>query len=165
MVAFVRDDRVAAGWIHDPIKKRTAVAEHGGGAWLDGDRLHVAAGAEAADMSGVLLAGYFGDPTLGRRVQQRRHRVRAEKSLRCAGLEYVRLARGDMHFGLFTKLMPWDHAAGVLIHAEAGGHSAYLEGGGFDPARVDASGLLLAPDPTSWRTLRQTLLGDPDIGG
>lgn len=160
MVAFVRGDRVAAGWIHDPINRTTAVAERGSGAWLDGERLRVAAGARVTDMSGVLLAGCFGDPALGRRIQQRRHRVRAEKSLRCAGLEYVRLARGAMHFGLFTKLMPWDHAPGVLIHAEAGGHSGYLEGGAYDPARIRASGLLVAPDADSWAALRSALF-DP----
>ena len=56
--------------------------------------------------------------------------------------------------------MPWDHAAGVLIHAEAGGYAAYLEGGAYDPIRIDASGLLLAPDPASWGALRELLLGD-----
>ncbi len=161
MVALVRRDRVVAGWIHDPIGKSTAVAERGGGAWLDGVRLGVASvPATPAEMSGVLLAGYFGDRALGRRVQQRRHRVRTEKSLRCAGLEYLRLARGDMHFGLFTKLMPWDHAPGIIVHAEAGGYAAYLEGGGFDPARMAAGGLLAAPDPDSWAELRAMLI-DP----
>jgi fructose-1,6-bisphosphatase/inositol monophosphatase family enzyme len=65
-----------------------------------------------------------------------------------------------MHFSLFTKLMPWDHAPGVLLHREAGGHAAYLEGGAYEPAAVERSGLLLAPDPDSWRQLYALLLGD-----
>jgi fructose-1,6-bisphosphatase/inositol monophosphatase family enzyme len=84
--------------------------------------------------------------------------VDAVKSLRCAGLEYIRLAEGQIHFCLFTKLMPWDHAPGVLLHEEAGGHAAYLEGGPYDPARIDMSGLLMAPDATSWQALRDMLL-------
>jgi fructose-1,6-bisphosphatase/inositol monophosphatase family enzyme len=55
--------------------------------------------------------------------------------------------------------MPWDHAAGVLLHTEAGGHACYLEGGAYEPAAIARSGLLLAPDPDSWRRLHATLLG------
>ncbi|WP_328286609.1 inositol monophosphatase family protein [Pseudorhizobium marinum] len=36
------------------------------------------------------------------------------------------LATGAMSFCLSESLRPWDHAAGVLIHAEAGGHGAIL---------------------------------------
>jgi fructose-1,6-bisphosphatase/inositol monophosphatase family enzyme len=120
-------------------------------------------------MRGTLLAGFFGRPELGRRVQSRRDRVTAVKSLRCAGHEYMRLAAGELDFSLFTKLMPWDHAPGVLLHAEAGGHAAYLDGAAFRPARIDAGALLLAPDAASWQKLHDTLLGDdpaePATGG
>ena len=63
---------------------------------------------------------------------------RARKSLRCAAAEYVCLADGKMDFAIFSKLMPWDHAAGVLLQGEAGGYSAYLDGGRYQPARLDA---------------------------
>lgn len=161
MVALVRGGQILAAWIHDPVKARTAVAAVGEGAWLGGQRLTVApAPSDAGDMAGVLLAGYFGSRELGRRVDARRNRVRALRSVRCAGLEYLRLASGEMHFSLFTKLMPWDHAPGVLLHREAGGHASYLEGGAYEPAAIKRSGLLLAPDPESWRQLHALLLGE-----
>lgn len=161
MVGYVQDGRVVAGWIHDPIRGVTATAAEQAGAWLDGRRLAVtAAPAAPEDMTGTLLAGAFAAHDLGRRVQARRDRVRAQRSLRCAGQEYLRLAEGTMDFCLFTRLMPWDHAAGVLIHAEAGGHAAYLDGSPYRPARFDAQGLLLAPDPESWRALHDLLLAD-----
>jgi fructose-1,6-bisphosphatase/inositol monophosphatase family enzyme len=161
MVALARGTQVLAAWIHDPVKARTAVAAAGEGAWLDGQRLGVAAApANPGDMAGVLLSGFFGSRELGRRVDARRNRVRALRSARCAGIEYMRLASGEMHFSLFTKLMPWDHAPGVLLHREAGGHASYLEGGAYEPAAIQRSGLLLAPDPESWRQLHALLLGD-----
>jgi fructose-1,6-bisphosphatase/inositol monophosphatase family enzyme len=161
MVALVRGVDVRAAWIHDPVNARTAVAQAGEGAWLGGKRLAVArAPDDRKDMAGVLLSGFFGSRELGRRVEQRRHRVRALRSMRCAGLEYLRLASGEMHFSLFTKLMPWDHAPGVLLHREAGGHSAYLEGGAYEPAATKRSGLLLAPDPDSWQELCDLILGE-----
>lgn len=158
MVALVQGSQVVAGWIHDPVEGRTAVAAAGEGAWLGGRRLAVASPpGDPRDMSGVLLSGFFGSRELGRRVEARRNRVRALKSLRCAGLEYLRLASGEMHFSLFTKLMPWDHAAGVLIHREAGGRSAYLDGGAYEPAGIRRSGLMLAPDAESWAGLYDLL--------
>lgn len=161
MVAYVRDGRAVAGWIHDPVRGVTATAAEKEGAWLGGKRLKVAdAPATPDEMTGTLLAGFFGARELGRRIQTRRDRVRTKRSLRCAGHEYLRLAEKAMHFCLFSRLMPWDHAAGVVIHAEAGGHGAYLDGGSYRPARLDAGGLLLAPDPESWRALRDLLLGD-----
>jgi len=159
IVALVRGDQVAAGWIHNPRDGRMATAEAGGGAWIAGKRQSVApAPADAADLNGVLLAGFFGDVELGRRVQARRDRQRVLKSRRCAAAEYLRLAAGEMHFALFTKLMPWDHCAGVLIHAEAGGYNGYLDGGCYKPACIERSGLMLAPDAESWSALYQRLI-------
>jgi fructose-1,6-bisphosphatase/inositol monophosphatase family enzyme len=161
MVALLERGEPSAAWIHDPVTGETAVAARGQGAWLGGERLRVAPAPEdPAALSGVLLAGHFGDKEMGRRVQGRRERVCAVRSVRSAAHEYLRLARGEIHFALFTKLMPWDHAAGVLLHAEAGGHVRYLEGGRYNAPRTRESGLLAAPDPASWRALHRLLLGE-----
>jgi fructose-1,6-bisphosphatase/inositol monophosphatase family enzyme len=72
--------------------------------------------------------------------------------LRCAGAEYLALLRGASHYALFTRLMPWDHAAGCLIHAEAGGWSACLDGSPYRPRPIEGS-LLLAPDRATWDML------------
>lgn len=159
MVALVADGRAVAGWIYDPVGSRMATAELDAGAWLNGERLKVAdVPSDPAELSGTLLAGFYGDLELGRRVQQRRERVRALKTRRCAASEYLRIAGGEMHFALFTKLMPWDHVAGVLIHGEAGGYNAYVDGGGYRPDRISAPGLLLAPDAPSWQALHDRLV-------
>lgn len=159
MVAFVRRGDVLAAWICDPVAGCTAVAVRGEGAWEGGRRLRVAdAPADPAELSGALLAGFFGNRQLGQQIQSRRDRVRAVRSHRCVGRHYLDLARGEIHFMLSTRLMPWDHAPGVLLHGESGGYSAYFDGGVFNPARVDAGGLLLAPDRDSWETLRRLLI-------
>ncbi len=167
MVALVRHDKVLAGWIHDPRQGDTVTAELGGGAWLAGKRLHVAAAPDdPAELSGVLLAGFFGDRELGKQVQSRRDRLNVLKSRRCAASEYRRLAEGAMHIALFTKLMPWDHCPGVLIHAEAGGYNSYVDGGGYTPSRIKASGLMLASDAASWQQLYDILIApDPRAAG
>ena len=52
--------------------------------------------------------------------------------------------------------MPWDHAAGTLMHAEAGGYHAKLNGDAYTPADREG-GLLLAPDRETWAALRELL--------
>lgn len=158
MVALVRAGELAAGWIHEPCRPRTAVAEAGGGAWIGGRRLRVAAGAPLGAMRGTLHGGRHGGPELARRIQAFRQRWGVLLALRCAGGEYLRLATGESHFTLFTRMMPWDHAPGVLIHGEAGGWARTLDGEVYSPARRDTPGLLMAPDAASWRALHEVLL-------
>jgi fructose-1,6-bisphosphatase/inositol monophosphatase family enzyme len=44
---------------------------------------------------------------------------------RCAAHEYRMAAAGHCHLLFYYRLMPWDHAAGWLLHKEAGGYSAH----------------------------------------
>ena len=159
MVALVQGGETLASWIHDPVGARTLTSELGGGAWLAGNRLKVAAPDTPAAMRGTLHASTYARPEIARRVQARRARVGAIKSLRCAGHEYLRLAEGQMHFSLFTRLMPWDHAPGCLTQSEAGGVARTLEGADYRATNHRAPGLLLAPDAESWQALHETLLG------
>ena len=77
--------------------------------------------------------------------------------LRCAGAEYLRLASGEIHYTLFSRMLPWDHAPGILIYQEAGGVARTLDGRRYDPAEYEGPGLLMAPDETSWQALQAAL--------
>lgn len=158
IVALVQHGRTVAGWIHDPLAGGTATVEQGAGAWSGGVRLRVAPPAELPAMIGALNFKYF-PIELRERLKARRERVNAVRPLFCAGQEYLRLARGQIHFGQFWRIKPWDHAAGVLLHHEAGGHSARINGEPYRPTDREG-GLLLAPDAASWRALHDALLGE-----
>jgi fructose-1,6-bisphosphatase/inositol monophosphatase family enzyme len=160
MVALLNKGQSVAGWIHDPVTGRTATAEHGEGAWLAGGRLAVAPPATREEMRGTLHAGTFSTPEMGRHVQARRGAVGAIRSLRCAGHEYLRLAAGQTHYALFTKLMPWDHVPGTLILREAGGIARTLDGRLYEAKIIKANGLLNASDPTTWQNVYDGLFGD-----
>jgi fructose-1,6-bisphosphatase/inositol monophosphatase family enzyme len=163
MTALVRKGETIGAWIHDPMTPGTAVAMAGEGAWLDGERLTVAAGGPLDTLVGTLHSGMFSTPEMTRHVRSRRHLVQTVKTLRCAGHEYLRLARGETHFSLFTKMMPWDHAPGVLIHREAGGTGRTLDGAPYDASRRPSPALLLAPDETSWKALHEALFGGSEF--
>lgn len=160
MVALVRHGESEAAWILEPVSGRFGVAERGSGAWMGERRLRVAATDTPARMTGSLHASSFAPRDLARRVDQRRGRVAAVKSLGCAGAEYLRLAAGEVHFSLFTRLMPWDHVPGTLLHHEAGGTALCFDATPYTAARYRDIGLLMAPDRQSWQALRETLLDD-----
>jgi len=160
MLALVQKAESRAAWILEPVSERFGVAERGGGAWMGGQRLRVASPDAPARMTGSLHASSYAPRELARRVDQRRDRVRAVKSLRCAGAEYLRLAAGETHFSLFTRLMPWDHVPGTLLHSEAGGTALCFDGTPYTAGRYRDLGLLMAPDPASWQALHDVLLAD-----
>lgn len=142
IIALVVNGRTVMGWIHDPVPNRTVVAESGQGAWQDGRRLTVAAEVPLARMSGsVKKKGRVSDVVL--------HVARRGS----AAHDYLDLVTGRMHFAHFRKLMPWDHAAGVLIHAEAGGYGAMMDGSAYTPVTHPDGQLLLAPGRESWAEL------------
>lgn len=159
IVALVEDGAIVAGWLHDVLAGETAVAARGAGAWIGGRRLSVAAAAPFERMTGAVYIGAKRAPALHERSKQLRPLMGARSYLRSAGAEYLALVRGTSHYALFTRLMPWDHAAGYLIHAEAGGYAACLDGRAYRPWPIEGS-LMLAPDRATWDALRERFTAD-----
>jgi fructose-1,6-bisphosphatase/inositol monophosphatase family enzyme len=158
--AVVRGEVVAAA-IHDPIGDDTALAVRGEGAWTetpDGGRseLRVAAPVPAEQMTGNVSWRYLPEPQRGV-VCANLPRLGGTWDYRCAAHEYRMTAAGHCHFLFFNRLMPWDHAPGWLLHREAGGYSARLDGSDYTPLRTDG-GLICAPDRDSWQAVRAALL-------
>lgn len=164
IVGLAQAGRMRLACIHDPVHGHMAFASAGDGALIDGRPAAVAAATDPARMTGVVKLR-FGDRALPLRIVERCQRVPPFMDLRCAGHEYLALASGRLHYALYRKLMPWDHAAGQMLHAEAGGYSRHLDG---SPYRVDgptsSDGFLIAPDETSWQALYDTLIADETDG-
>ncbi|MBN35730.1 MAG: inositol-1-monophosphatase [Rhodospirillaceae bacterium] len=143
--------------LHDPVHGKTALASAGGGATLNGTRCRVAEPTEPQHMYGTVKLR-FGERTLPEAIVRNCQKVPPFMDLRCAALEYMALATGALHYALYRKLKPWDHAAGNLLHREAGGFSAHLDGSAYAVAGPDAShGFLYAPDEQNWAALTETL--------
>jgi len=159
MMALVERDQVLGGWIYDPVTDTTSYAVKGGGAWSAGARL--AAPTTPNQHRGILAVGSKGSRETAQKVQQRRDRVQQVKSIRCAGLEYLRLARGEVDFLMFGGVMPWDHAPGAAIIQELGGYVSYVDAKGYFPSGAEtAGGILAARDRATWDEVYRRLLGD-----
>jgi fructose-1,6-bisphosphatase/inositol monophosphatase family enzyme len=167
MVALVKGDEVIASWIHLPNTGETMIAEKGAGATFAGRRLPRMA-PDALDPMGVIGVGKLSTPELNRKADGLRKQVKQIKSLRCAGLDYLRMARGELDFILFGRAWPWDHAPGALLIAETGGVASHADGSPYRPSQaLVAQGVLSARSPNVWRNILSRL--DPQaalaIGG
>lgn len=164
IVAALRRGEVAAAVIHDPVGDDTALALRGEGAWMEAmgggqTVLRVAKPAPAASMTGAVSWRYMPEP-VRTDVCRRLPRLAAAWDYRCAAHQYRMIAAGHCHYVVFQRLMPWDHAAGWLLHREAGGWSARFDGSEYD-ATETTGGLICAPDQESWSAVHAALFQDP----
>ncbi len=130
-IGLERAGEMIAGVIFDPIRQEMFAAELGGGAFLNGRRIHVS---KAPRMDSALLATGF--PSRKRhenvnvhffhQVSMMSHGIRRSGSA-AIDLAYVACGRleGFWEFGL----NPWDMAAGLLLVREAGGRTTDMKGG------------------------------------
>ncbi|WP_312017067.1 inositol monophosphatase [Bradyrhizobium jicamae] len=161
MVAATMRGEIVFGAIHDPVCNDTAFALRGEGAWLettDGRRhdLKVAPAVPVKQMEAVIGVNFLPEP-LRATVAGNLSKLGMTCWLRCAAHEYRMAASGYCHLLFYNKLMPWDHAAGWLLHREAGGYSAHFDGSPYKPVN-HGGGLLCAPDEASWHAARQAIL-------
>ena len=163
MAAVTSRGQVLAGVIHDPLRGDFAYALRDQGAWLehaDGTRveMRVAAPVPVKQMEGIVGTTFLPEP-LRTQVNSRLSRLAHTTWLRCSAHEYRTIAAGHCHILFYNKLMPWDHAAGWLLHREAGGYCAHFDGTPYLPTHF-SGGLIYAPDEESWRAVRRALLQD-----
>lgn len=161
MAAAIVRGEVVAAVIHEPTAEDSAMALRGEGAWMryadDTSRdLRVAPAVATGQMNGMAGWQYFPEP-LRSTLPGRFPAFLEVGSLRCCGHEYRLAAAGRLQFLLYGVLNPWDHAPGVLLYSEAGGHARLLNGLPYAPTERPA-GLLCAPDEASWREIRSILL-------
>jgi fructose-1,6-bisphosphatase/inositol monophosphatase family enzyme len=163
MVAAVHHGETIAGWIHDPMGDDTMIGLRGEGAWVqtpEGGRrdCRVSEPRTVSSMVGAVSWGFM-PPERKARVLPRLARLAGTLNYRCAAHEYRLAATGGAQLLVYNKLMPWDHAAGALIHAEAGGYSAQFDGLPYSPRR-HTGGLVCVPDAASHAAVMQALFGE-----
>ena len=155
MIAACHRGDVIAGVIYDPV----AAADRAQRRRMDGIRERQAG---AAGRGQSRAARGHGRPDLHRRAaraaaqhgQRQSVEIGQHGPLRCAAHEYRMLAAGHCHVALYNQLTAWDHAAGWLLHREAGGYAARFDGSPYKPTHR-SGGLLYAPDAGSWHAAQK----------
>ena len=153
ILAVVMRGECVAGIIHFPFSGENLTGARGGGSRLIGadgveETISVAAPVALDQMVGSVSFSFMDEPQRSR-VAGNLSKIGSSFGTRCSAWDYRLTAMGKAHFVGYMKLMPWDHLAGVLIHSEAGGFAACLDGSAYLPGKTEG-GLITAPDAESW---------------
>jgi fructose-1,6-bisphosphatase/inositol monophosphatase family enzyme len=152
MVSELRDGEVVRGWIWQPQHATAYVAERGGGAWRNGERL-------VRPPVGARLRGV---------TSRRRWLGQAldglpplELTWVCCGVDYPHLVEGDADYIVYKGTQPWDHAPGSLLLEESGAFVGTFDGARYRPQDEPPRGIVAAADRETYDRV-QRLLGELD---
>lgn len=157
IVALVHGGETRMGWIYEPLEGRTIWAEKGRGTWRTGP---IALGAlpeyqqvrippSSSQLKDMVASMHNKD------LSALRGKFARNIRLGSAAHDYWSLAEGRSQVLAYRKLKPWDHAAGLLIHEEAGGYNRLLSGERYDPTVREQTGILCTPTEAIWREIKE----------
>jgi len=131
-IALEREGTVIAGVVYNPATDDMFIAERGKGAFLNEQRIRVAARARLADA--VVACGLphigRGDFALGRReTGAMQEHVAGLRRFGAAALDLAWIAAGRLDAYWERDIKPWDMAAGMILVREAGGFVSDCDGG------------------------------------
>jgi len=156
MLGLIIDGVTHYGWIYDVLGEAMSVAEKGAGAFCEGVRLEVGLADTVSDMQGHVNPKYFPEQYRPH-IAEKRDEFMAVSSIGCAAHEYLRIAKGEAHFSVYSRLKPWDHIPGALIVSEAGGIVSRWDGQGYKPQDFD-KGIIAAASDRNWKDVHSVFL-------
>lgn len=134
-ICLLQNKEPVASVIYEPITDNLFYATKGGGAFKNGEPVHVSK--ESDIKNSMLLYCHAADPEA---IRQAEHYVvelkiasRDASRLRSAGSEMALVAKGVCEAYLMNKLPLWDLAAGALLVREAGGKATDFSGKEWKP--------------------------------
>ena len=146
ILAVAERGETVFGLLYDPVMDDWVRASAGRGAWFgrpDGEATRLSVSGAAAIPDAVGFVPLFLFPMEARqKLAGAIPGFRRIWSVRCSCHEYRLMAQGHADFCLSGSLNPWDHAAGALAVAEAGGAVGLLDGGDY-AAKLTEGGYLV----------------------
>ena len=157
-IALEREGTIVAGLIYNPANEELFTAERGKGAFLNDQRLRVAARQRLVDA--VIACGLphhgKGDLALFRtEFAAVQDKVAGLRRFGAATLDLAWVTAGRLDAYWERDISPWDMAAGLLMVREAGGYVTDLDGGDA----MLAKGHIIAGNETMHRELLRLLRG------
>ena len=157
IVALVDAGEMRAGWIYAIPDQAMAMGSKGDGALWRGDRLAPHA-APKPPLKGYRAIGNLAEPWKSQLVPRLRAAHETEPA-KCSAYAYINVLTGARDFALYSRVHPWDHAAGVLMLREIGGRAEYLDDARlYGPQPTQGRPLLIAGNPSAWIEIRQSLV-------
>ena len=150
LVALAQGGDPIGGWIYDPRTGRFCSALRGQGAFID--RAPVRSHRQGTGNQTALAAvsSLFTEPARRAQVIKRvTSHFEVVPLPRCAAEQYPKTALGLNDVTIYERTLPWDHAAGAVFLAEAGGRVSRFDGSPYQ-VNDDRAGLIAAATPALW---------------
>ncbi|MFC7303242.1 inositol monophosphatase family protein [Streptomyces monticola] len=159
LVALARGGELLASWTYAPALDEMAVAVRGRGARLGGKELRCGAPEPGRPIEVATSHPDFTTPDQKRALLGLRTDGVHTRPCGSAGLEYLAIAKGELDAIAFSWENAWDHAAGLLLVAEAGGDHRTVAGEHFRIAGDNALPFTAARDTATVDRLVALLSG------
>lgn len=156
LVALVDNGVTEAGWLFDPIDGRMCHGWRGHGAWVDAERVKAVETGAPLPIAAISTM-YMPDERAADIEARARDKLKLVPIPKCAAEQYPRIVLGQNDITLFNRVLPWDHAAGVLFVNEAGGRVCRPDGSAYRVGDL-SPGLLGAASPRLWDEAARILL-------
>ena len=144
-VALVREGKSVLGVVYDPVANEMFSAEHGKGAFLNGEKL---VGREVA----VTLAQALASVDLKRLKKKLVTQLAtnppysSQRNFGASALDWCYTAAGRYDIYLHGGQKLWDYAAGLLVLQETGGHVCCIESDDFGQCNIWQRSVIAAHD-------------------
>lgn len=159
IVALVVKGEIRGGWIYAIPGKAFAIAEKGEGVTWRGERLGQI-GSATKPLNGYRAIGNMAEPWKTHLIPRLKETYNTEP-VHCSAYGYINLVRGLRDFALYSRVHPWDHAAGVLMLWEIGGRAEYLDNSAiYTPHATQGRPLLASGSAENWETVCTALLSN-----
>jgi myo-inositol-1(or 4)-monophosphatase len=155
-IALERDGVIVAALTYNPANEELFIAERGKGAFLNDQRIRVAARRQLAEAVVACGLPHYGrgDLALGRNeIAAAQQHFAGLRRFGAATLDLAWIAAGRFDAYWERDLSPWDLAAGTLLVREAGGFVSDLDGG----EAILTKGQIAAGNDTMHRELLRLL--------
>lgn len=154
IVALIEKGEIRQGWIYAIPDKGCAIGSKGDGADWRGEKI-TAPAPKRTELQGYRGVGSLQGKWKDEWLPRFRESFETEPA-RCSAYAYINLARGLRDFSVYSRVYPWDHAAGVLIVREIGGKAAYIaDGAPYLPRVAVGTPLLITRSEAEWDIIRR----------
>ncbi len=160
ILAVAEKGEAVFGLLYDPVLDDWIVARKGGGTWYcraNADPVRLEIGGDTSQEQTVGFVPLFLFPyDVRMKLAGAIPGFRRIWSVRCSCHEYRLLAQGHADFCLSGTLNPWDHAAGALAVAEAGGGVGLLDGRAYRAGMTEGGHLVTARSKATLTRIQET---------
>ena len=157
-IALERDGAIVAGLVYNPATDEMFFAEKGKGAFLNDQRIRVAARKRLDDAvvaCGLPHHGRPGIPLAQKETEAVQTQVAGLRRFGAAALDLAWVAAGRLDGYWERHIKPWDMAAGLILVREAGGYASDCDG----KDDMMAKGEIIAGNETILKELLRVIKG------